>query len=68
MKRANHSTPLEGSEKHHRPDEPPTPQTGKNPKDGREDEAKLRENQEELKVGEDHKTDDMEQGHRGTFP
>ena len=68
MKRANHSTQLEGSEKHQRPDEPPTPQTGKNPKDARHDEAKLKENQKDLSVGDDHKTGEMEQGGRGTFP
>ena len=67
MKRSNHSTQLEGTEKHKKP-EAPAPQTGKNPKDGREDEAQLRENQDELGVGPDHETDAMEEGNRGTFP
>ena len=67
MKRANHGTRLEGTPKHQKP-EAPAPQTGKNPKDAREDEAQLRENQDELGVGPDHETDAMEEGSRGTFP
>ena len=67
MKRSNHGTKLEGTAKHQKPPEAAA-QTGKNPKDAREDEAQLHENQEELGVGEDHQTDDMEQGNRGTFP
>jgi hypothetical protein len=67
MKRANHGTQLQGSEKHKNPPEPAA-QTGTNPNDAREDERKLRENQDELGVGSDHKTEDMEQGERGTFP
>jgi hypothetical protein len=68
MKRANHSTQLQGSEKHKKPAEQPTAQTGKNEHDAREDERKLAENQQDLGVGEDHKTEDMEEGGRGTFP
>lgn len=68
MKRANHSTKLQGSEKHKRPDEPPAPKTGKHEGDAREDEKQLTENQRELGVGDDHKTEDMEEGERGTFP
>ena len=67
MKRSNHGTQLDGSEKHKKP-EATAPQTGKNPNDAREDEAQLRENQDELGVGPDHETDAMEEGHRGTFP
>ena len=68
MKRANHSTKLQGSEKHKKPDEPPTAQTGKHERDAREDERKLTENQKDLGVAEDHKTEDMEEGGRGTYP
>jgi hypothetical protein len=68
MKRANHSTQLKGSTKHKQPPEQPAQQTGKHEGDAREDEGQLAENQQELGVGEDHKTDDMEQGGRGTFP
>jgi hypothetical protein len=67
MKRANHGTKLQGTPQE-TPPEPPVAQTGKNPKDAREDEAKLAENQQELGVGDDHKTEDMEEGGRGTFP
>ena len=67
MKRANHGTKLEGTPKQ---DVPPLPtaQTGKNPKDAREDDAQLSKNQKDLGVGDDHKTEEMEEGHRGTFP
>jgi hypothetical protein len=67
MKRANHSTKLTGSEKHQK-GTPPAPQTGKNPHDARDDESQLVDNREELGVGEDHKTDDMKDKGRGTFP
>ena len=67
MKRTNHGTQLKGPPKQDiQP--PPTPQTGKNPRDVRENDAKLAENQNDLGVREDHKTEDMEGGHRGTFP
>ena len=66
-KRANHSTPLEEHAKHQKPPEP-APQTGKNPRDAREDDGKLQKNQKELGVGDDHKTEEMEEGGRGTFP
>ena len=66
-KRANHSTHLKEDPKHKSP--PLTgPQTGKNEADARDDESKLAENQRDLGVGEDHKTEDMEEGGRGTFP
>ncbi|HEY0335967.1 MAG TPA: hypothetical protein VGC70_01400 [Burkholderiales bacterium] len=67
MKRANHGTKLQGTPQE-TPSEPPAPPTGKNPKDAREDDTKLAENQQELGVGDDHKTEDMEEGGRGTFP
>ena len=67
MKRADHSTQLKGTPKEDVPP-PPTAQTGKNPKDARDDDAQLKENQQDLHVGEDHKTPEMEQGNRGTFP
>lgn len=67
MKRSNHGTQLEGSVKHKKPPEPAA-ETGKNPRDARDDEEQLRENQDELGVGPDHETDDMEEGGRGTFP
>jgi len=67
MKNANHGTKLTGSTKHKKPPEP-ADETTKNPKDARDDEGQLRENQDELGVGPDHETDEMEQGNRGTFP
>jgi len=67
MKRANHGTKLQGTPQE-MPAEPPAAQTGKNPKDAREDDAKLAENQQDLGVADDHKTEDMEEGGRGTFP
>jgi hypothetical protein len=67
MRRANHGTQLDEERKHKKP-EPPSPQTGKNPQDAREDDRQLAENQGDLGVGDDHKTEDMEEGHRGTFP
>jgi hypothetical protein len=67
MKRADHGTQLKGTPKSDVPP-PPTAQTGKNPKDAREDDAKLAENQKDLGVEPDHKTEDMEQAGRGTFP
>ena len=36
--------------------------------DARHDSGKLRENQQRLGVGPEHKTDAMKKGHRGTFP
>jgi hypothetical protein len=36
--------------------------------DARDDEHQLRKNQDDLGVGPDHKTDEMKEGHRGTFP
>jgi hypothetical protein len=67
MRRANHGTPLEESAKHKKPPEPAA-QTGKNEHDAREDDRKLSENQRDLGVADDHKTEEMERGGRGTFP
>lgn len=67
MKRAEHSTKLQGTPKHEKPPEPAA-QTGKNPNDARGDEEQLKQNQQDLGVDDDHKTDAMEEGHRGTFP
>lgn len=65
-KRAGHSAPLSGSTK--QPTPTPAPQTGTNEHDAREDEGKLEKNRNDLGVADDHKTEDMEQGKRGTFP
>ena len=66
MKRADHGTKLQGSD----PKNPPVaaPQTGKKPGDARENDAKLQQNQQDLGVKPDHKTDEMEDAGRGTFP
>jgi hypothetical protein len=36
--------------------------------DGNVDRQKLKDNQEQLQVGEDHKTPDMKKQRRGTYP
>lgn len=36
--------------------------------DARRDPGKLRENQQRLGVGPEHRTEAMKKGHRGTFP
>ncbi|MFL6579934.1 MAG: hypothetical protein ACJ8G2_04260 [Burkholderiales bacterium] len=41
---------------------------GKKPGDARHDKSRQAENRKELGVGEDHKTKDMEDKKRGTFP
>lgn len=66
MKRANHGTQLQGTPKQEKT--APAPQTGKNPHDARGDKEKLVENQQDLGVRDDHKTEDMEKADRGTFP
>jgi hypothetical protein len=70
MKRSNHGTQLDESIKHKQAPEPisQNPPTGKRPNDAREDEEQLAQNQDELGVGDDHLTEDMEKGGRGTFP
>jgi len=47
---------------------PQSPQTGTSEHDARNDEDKLAENQKDLGVKPNHKTDDMEKSERGTFP
>jgi hypothetical protein len=67
MKRANHGTKLQGTPQD-TPSVPPADPAAKNPQDARDDDAQLAENQQDLGVGKDHKTEDMEEGGRGTFP
>ena len=74
MKRADHGTPLGGDPKHPKPPAP-AQQTGHQPGDARgdgkqvgENQAAIEENREQLGVEENHKTDAMEKGRRGTFP
>jgi hypothetical protein len=51
-------------------DQPPvaTPQTGRRPEDARDDHARQQRNRKDMGVREDHKTEDMEDKGRGTFP
>ena len=67
MKRANHGTQLKGSDPS-RKTPVDAPQTGKNPRDARDDPVQQKENRQDLGVGEDHQTRDMEDSERGTFP
>ena len=74
MKRANHGTKLQGTPPS-TPAEPPTDPAAKNPQDARDDDQQLAENQRNLGIAEssvgkpdDHKTEDMEESGRGTFP
>jgi len=48
--------------------EAPTDQTGKHEDDARVDPGKQRKNREKMGVNDEHKTDDMEEGGRGSFP
>jgi len=67
MKRAEHGLGTKGSDgTTATPVE--APQTGENPRDAREEPARQKQNQEELGVDEDHKTEDMKDTGRGTFP
>ena len=67
MKDANRSTKLDTDGKQDTP--PPSDQTGKHEGDARgREQEKLPENRDKLGVDEEHKTPDMERGHRGTFP
>ena len=68
MKRANHGSNLKGSPQNPKAPDLPPQKTGKREGDAREDDRKLAENQQELGVGSDHKTEEMEEGGRGTFP
>lgn len=68
MKDANRSTRLDDQPKHKEP-APPAEQTGKHEGDARGREAeKLPGNRDKLGVGENHKSEDMERGKRGTYP
>ncbi len=49
-------------------DEASVGQTGKHADDAREDPSRQQKNREELGVSEDHRTQDMKKGRRGTFP
>ena len=66
-KRADHSSPLKDTAKHKKPPES-SPQTGKPDGDARDDSQQLRRNQRELGVSDDHKTADMHDKGRGTYP
>ena len=69
-KRAGHSTQLKDSVKHPNATdaEERVDQIGTKEHDARGDQGKLAENQQDLGVKPDHKTDEMEKGGRGTFP
>lgn len=71
-KRSDHGKPVQPEDRvpgpddeAQRPSKSPEPATGG---DARHDEEQLRENQEQLGVTPDHKTDTMKEKHRGTFP
>lgn len=68
MKRANHGSNLKGKPKNPKAPDLPPQKTGSLEGDARGDNGQLAENQQELGVGEDHKTEEMEEGGRGTFP
>lgn len=46
----------------------PEPPTHTPPSDARHDPKKQKENRDNLGVDDEHKTPEMEKGHRGTFP
>ena len=75
MNDSNRSTQLDDENEASPGAQPAAPQTGKNQRDARDqrdeddvDEAKLEENRRRLGVNEEHRTAEMEQGKRGTFP
>jgi hypothetical protein len=51
-------------------DQPPVsvPQTGPRPEDARHDPAQQERNREDMGVTDTHKTEEMEEKRRGTFP
>lgn len=51
-----------------RPNPAPAPTSTPAAGDARDDPAKLKQNREHLRVNEEHKTPEMDKGHRGTFP
>lgn len=50
------------------PSKPPQNPSAKKPGDARDEGAQLEQNREELGVAEDHRTEAMKKGKRGTFP
>jgi hypothetical protein len=68
MKRAEHSTPLRTKEPVV-PSKPPENPAEKKAADARErDDAQQERNRRDMGVAEDHRTDAMKKGRRGTFP
>ena len=67
MKRSDHGTTLDTDPKHRKPAQP-APVTGKNPHDARDDAKQLDENQRDLGVDEEHRTDKMKERRRGSYP
>jgi hypothetical protein len=65
MKRAEHGSQIKGDAD---AQPRPVPETSEDRADAREKPEQLRKNREDLGVEDDHKTKDMEQGNRGTFP
>jgi hypothetical protein len=57
-----------GSDNVERPRFAPAARRGARNADARGDSEKLRQNQQRLGVGPEHKTESMKKGHRGTFP
>lgn len=53
-----------------RPDEPPPPMKVElsHEGDARKNPEKLEENRQKLRVDDEHRTPEMQRGHRGTFP
>lgn len=67
MRDADKGTPLGGEPKHEKPPAP-SRQTGVGEGNAKADEGKREENRRKLGVDEEHKTDAMQGGKRGTFP
>lgn len=51
-----------------RENEAPADQTGKKPEDARGEPERQERNREDLGVEDNHRTEDMNRGKRGTFP
>ena len=66
-KRAGHSTNLSENHKQQKQQPSPSPM-GKGTATRETIDTELTKNKQELGVGEDHKTEEMEQAKRGTFP
>jgi hypothetical protein len=56
------------AEQRNKPSSQPGGRAGKPTGDGRRDPGQMKRNQEHLRVGNDHKTDEMKKHRRGTFP